>query len=106
PRDVEAHLLTDLLEAGRAGDVDLGDVVADEVESDEQQPARGERRRERLADLAIARRQRPRDAGAAGGEVAAELAGLRDAREAVRHDFAADQQDALVAFADLGDEAL
>ena len=38
--DVEAGLLGDLLEAGRAGDVDLGQAVADHVEADQQQAAR------------------------------------------------------------------
>ena len=37
--DVEAALLGDLLEAGRAGDVDLGQAVADDVEPDQQQAA-------------------------------------------------------------------
>src|SRR5436189_3893795 len=32
--DVEAGLLGDLLEAGRAGHVDLGEAVADDVEAD------------------------------------------------------------------------
>src|SRR5690349_17658390 len=43
-RDVVAALLRDLLEAGRAGDVDLGEAIADHVEPDEQQPALGEHR--------------------------------------------------------------
>src|SRR3546814_9579999 len=40
-------------------------------------------------------------AATAGGQVAARLAGLRDAREAVRHCHAIDHQDALVAVLDL-----
>src|SRR5262247_2899140 len=40
PGDAEAGLLRDLLEAGRAGDVDLGEPVADHVEADEEQPLR------------------------------------------------------------------
>src|SRR4051812_40941671 len=39
PRHVEAGLLADLLEAGRAGDVDFGEAVADDVDADEQQAA-------------------------------------------------------------------
>ena len=35
--DVEAGLVLDLEEAGGAGDVDFGQVVADHVEPDEQQ---------------------------------------------------------------------
>ena len=79
--DVEAGLLGDLLEAGRARHVDLGEAVADHVEADEQQAARRQRRPDRLGDLAVARRQRLRDALAADGEVAADLAALRDARQ-------------------------
>ena len=54
--DVEAGLVLDLAEAGRAGDVDFGEVVADHVQPDQQQAARGEHRPERLGDLAVARR--------------------------------------------------
>ena len=50
--------------------------------------------------------QRLRHALAAGREVAAHLAALRDARQAVGHGLAADHQDALVALRDLGHEAL
>ena len=53
--DVEAGLLGDLLEAGRAGDVDLGQAVADHVQADQQQAARRQHRAERLGDLAVAR---------------------------------------------------
>ena len=54
-----------------------------------------------LADLAVARRDRLRHAAAAGGEVAARLARLRDAREAMREGLAVDHQHALVALRDL-----
>ena len=54
-RDVEAGLLRDLLEAGRAGDVDLGQAVADHVEADQQQPARAPAPGRWLGDLAVAR---------------------------------------------------
>src|SRR2546430_1682478 len=103
PGDVEAALLSDLLEARGAGDVDLGDVVADDVQPHEQQPAPRELRPEALGDLAVARGQRPGDAGAAGGEIGARLARTREPREAVRHGLAGDHQDALVAVADLRD---
>ena len=104
--DVEAGLLGDLDEAGRARHVDLGQVVADDVEADDQQALGPQRRPERRGDLAVARRQRPRHAAAAGGEVAARLAGLRDARQREGHRLAGDQQHALVAVDDLGHEAL
>src|SRR6185295_12277683 len=48
----------------------------------------------------------PGDAGAAGGEIAARLAGFGDTGERVRHRLAGDQQDALVAVADFRDVAL
>ena len=100
--DVEAGLLGDLLEAGRAGDVDLGEAVADDVEADQQQAARRQRRPDRLGDLAVARRERLGHALAADGEVAADLAALRDARQRMRHRLAVDHEDALVAGDDLG----
>src|SRR5215831_17278140 len=104
--DVEAALLGDLLEAGRARDVDLGQPVADDVEPDEQQPATRERGSDGRCDLAVARRKRSGDAGAARGQVAARLAGLRNPRERVGHGLAGDQEHALVAVTDLGDVAL
>ncbi len=57
-------------------------------------------------DLEVARGQRLRHALAAGGQVAADFAALRNARQAERHRLAADHQDALVALRDLGQEAL
>src|SRR6478736_602953 len=104
--DVEPALLRDLLEAGRARHVDLGEAVADDVEADEQQSALGELRPDRFGDLAVARRQRLGDALAADGEVAADLAALRDARQRMRHRHAVDDEDALVAGGDLGEIAL
>src|SRR5678815_6130944 len=104
--DVEAALLRDLLETGRTRYVDLGEAVADDVEADEQQSALGQSRPDRFGDLAVALRQRLGDALAADGEVAADLAALRDARQRVRHRHAVDDEDALVAGADLGEVAL
>src|SRR4051812_42563464 len=40
--DVEAGLVGDLLEAGRAGDVDLGERVADDVQAHQQQATAGQ----------------------------------------------------------------
>ena len=81
-RDVEAGLVADPREAGRAGDVDLGEAVADHVQPRQQQPARrgwGQRGGGDLEVAPTAAAPRP----AAGGEVAADLAALRDARQAV-----------------------
>ena len=82
--DVEAGLLHDFLEAGGARHVDFGQIVADHVEPDEQQALRVQDGRERFGDLAVARGKRTRDAGAAGREVAAGFARLRNARERKR----------------------
>src|SRR5690606_24378110 len=100
--DIEARLLGDLDETGGAGHIHLGDVIADDIQAHHQQPAFGQARRHDGGDLAVALGQRLRHAPAAGGQVAARLAGQRDARQRIRHGFAADQQDALVALDDLG----
>ena len=69
---------------------------------DDEQALGPQPRPQRRGDLAVARRERPRDAAAAGGEVAARLARLRDARQRERHRLAGDEQHALVAVGDLG----
>jgi hypothetical protein len=46
-RHVEAGLVEDLLKTGRAGDVDLGQAVADHVQPHQQQAARGQHRAQR-----------------------------------------------------------
>src|SRR5438445_838797 len=104
--DIEAGLVGDFPEAGRAGDVDLGEPVSDHVQADEKQPLARELRPERVRDFQVSPRERLRDPGAAGREVAARLARLGDARKAMRYGFPPDQQDALVALADLRDVAL
>ena len=81
--DVEAVLRIEFADAGRAGDVDLGQVVADHVQADEQHAAPLHLRADLGGDPAVALAQRAAFAAAAGGEVAAELVALRDARQAV-----------------------
>src|SRR5262252_2486368 len=66
-RDVESGLLGDLDESRRTGDIDLGEIVADDVEADHQHAFRPEPRSDRLRDLAIARRDRARYASTARG---------------------------------------
>src|SRR3569833_2368477 len=105
-RDVEARLVRDLLEAGRAGDVHLGEVIADHVQSYQQQAAGCQQGSQRTGDFAVALRQRLGDAGAPGGQVAAHFARLRDARERERHRFAANDEHPLVALDDVRDIAL
>src|SRR5207302_3537024 len=75
PGDAESGLLGDLLKAGGAGDVDFGQVIADHVQADEEQPRSRELRPERVRDFRVSPRKRLGDPGAAGVEVAARLAG-------------------------------
>src|SRR5215510_14386427 len=53
---LERHAVeaVDLLQAGRRGDVDLGEVVTDHVDADEDHPEPGQFRPDRVADLAVA----------------------------------------------------
>src|SRR3546814_5281850 len=71
----------DLLEAGRRGDVDLGQMRADHVDADEDQAALLQGRADRLADLALAGRQRRLLRGAADMQVGARLARRRQDRK-------------------------
>ena len=52
--DADTVEAVDLLDAGRRGDVDLGQVIAEHVDADEDQPALAQRRADRPADLQIA----------------------------------------------------
>src|SRR6266571_6379989 len=106
PGDVEAGLLGDFLKTGGAGDVDFGEPVADHVQAHQKQSVARKLRPERVRDLQVATGQRPGDPGTPGGEVAARLPRLGDARKAMGHRFTRDQQDALVAVPDLRDVAL
>ncbi len=68
--------------------------------------ARGQRRAEGAGDRPVRVGQRLGAGDAAGGQVAARLARLGNARQHIWHGGAADQQDPLVAVADLGDVTL
>src|SRR6185295_8596027 len=103
---VESGLLADLNKPGRTGHVDLGQVVADHVQPDDEQTLGRERTPYRLGDLAIARRKRTRYAAATSREVAARLPGLGNACQRVRGRLAIDQDDALVPVDDFGNESL
>src|SRR3954454_13224657 len=59
--DIDAVETVDLLNAGWRGDVDLGQVIADHVDADEDQSAFLQCRADRLADVALARRKRGLD---------------------------------------------
>jgi hypothetical protein len=104
--DVQPELRVQLADAGRAGDVDLGQPVADHVQSHEQHAAALHLRADLGGDPAVALAERAALADAAGGEVAAELVALRHPRQAVVDRLPVHQQDALVALRDLGKVAL
>ena len=94
-----------LLDAGRRGDVDLGQPVADHVDADEDQPARPEVRADARADLPLPVGQHGLLRLPAGVEIGARLSLVGHARDGAG-DFAVDQNDALVALADLRQVAL
>ena len=81
--NVEAELCIEFANARRTRDVDFGQIVADDVDSDEEQATPHEFGADLLGDPAIALRQRPAFAGTAGGEIAAGFAGLRNPRERI-----------------------
>src|SRR5690606_10317112 len=93
-------------DAGRTGDVDFRQVVANHVQAHEQQASRTQVRTDDGGDLAIAIAQRARFATAARSQVATRLAGRRYARQAVRHRLTVDHQDAFIARLDFGDVTL
>src|SRR6266550_3889763 len=69
--------LVDGDDAGRRGDIDLGQpAAADHINADEQQPKALELRSKRFADFALGIGQLARFGGTAGGEVRADLAGF------------------------------
>src|SRR6202158_5796677 len=105
-RDVEPGLLSDFDEPGRAGHVYFGQEVAYDIKPDHEQSFGRKLGADALGDLAITRGEGPRDAQAAGCEIATRLARLGNAGQNMRNRLAVDQDDALVAVDDLGDEAL
>src|SRR5690606_39617004 len=66
--DVETRLLGDFDETGGAGDVDLGDVVADHVQADQQQAAFAQLPADGPGQFEIARPQRLDPATSDGGQ--------------------------------------
>src|SRR5512147_1542430 len=95
----------DFLDAGRRGDVDLGEVITDHVDPDEQQAASAQLRSDRLADRQIAWRERPFLRSGADVQIGARLPRLRYPSKRAGG-AAVDQDDALVAPADLRQIAL
>ena len=95
----------DFLHAGWAGDVHLGQVVADYIQADEIEAVLFQARPQRRADFAIAIGHGGLHAGAADVDVAAMLVVARDAQGASQW-LALQHDKALVAIADLRDIAL
>jgi hypothetical protein len=72
-----------LADAGRAGDIDFCEVVADHIKSDEYQATLDQRRTYLAGDPAITLRQRLRASRATGGEIATGFALGGQARQAI-----------------------
>src|SRR5262249_1660844 len=92
-------------DAGRRGDVDLGEVTVDHVDADEEEPALAQRPADALADLALARGELGFLRRAAAHHVRAEIVGRGHAVDRAG-ELAVDQDDALVAVFDRGQEFL
>src|SRR5262245_9074533 len=104
--DVDVELPIEFTDSRWARHVDLGQVVADDVEAGEQYAFRRQRRSDLQAEPAVALRQRTSLAACTHDEIAAALAGCRYSRERIVDRHAVDQKDALVALDDLRNEAL
>src|SRR5690606_35220988 len=76
------------------------------VQSDQQQTTLQQERSKTGADLTITYRDFTRFATAANCQITPDFGSLRYACQAVWHDFAADQQDTLVACSNLGNVTL
>ena len=105
-RDVRPAEILDGADAGRRGDVDLGELAVDHVDADEHQAALAQRRADGRADLALALASVRLSFGAPPRtmlERRSSAAGTRLTAPAI---FAVDQDDALVAVLDRGQEFL
>src|SRR6516225_10267019 len=99
-RDLHTVEPRDLLNAGRRGDVDLGQPVADHVDADKDQPLGAQGRSDRSADLAVTGAQLGPLRAGSDMQVGARLALGRHPHDRTRG-LALDEDDALVALADL-----
>src|SRR5690606_703597 len=99
-------LLGNFDKAGGAGDVDLGDVIADDVEPDQQQAAAGNFLPDGGGDFLVAVTERLGNAPPAGRQIAPRFTGQRNACQRIGNRLACNEQYALVAFDDLGNVAL
>src|SRR5690606_19162302 len=103
--DVGAAEALDLADAGGGGDVDLGEVVADDVDADKDHVELLEARADGCADLALARGQLAELGPAAHMQVGAGLAFGGNTVDGTDR-LAIHDDDALVALADFGEIAL
>ena len=90
----------DFLETRGAGDVDLGDAVANHIHPGKQQAPLLQYRAQSLANFLVARRQGLCNSRATGGEVAPHYIALGNTRQAKRHGAPTDNQHALVTLGD------
>src|SRR5690606_9568362 len=104
--DVEVRLLCDFDKARRAGDVDLGEVIANDIEPDDQKTTSGKFGGHTFSDFAVSLRKRLSHAAPACSEITARFAGQRDTRERIRDGLPADQEDALIAIDNFRNVAL
>ena len=104
--NVGTERIIDLANAGRAGDVDFRQMLADHIQAYEQQAFFPQGRADLRGDPAIFLGQRTRFATATGGQVATGFTRGGNARQAVVHRFAVDHQDTFVTIDDGGQVAL
>src|SRR5262249_9523704 len=95
-RNIGAAEIFHRADAGRRGDVDLGEEAADHVDADKEEPPLAQSGPEPSADFALARRQIGRLRYAAARHVRAQIVRRRNAIDRAG-EFAVDQDDALVA---------
>src|SRR5690606_9700216 len=100
--DVGVFFTVDLPGAGGAGDIDFGEVVADDVKAGKENTFFPQNRADAVGNFQIPLAQRLHHTGAASGEIAATLPRCRYAGEAIGHRSAVDHQNALVAVGNLG----
>src|SRR5688572_9438891 len=93
--DVDVELTIEFTNSRGTRHVDLGEVVANDVEPREQHAFRRQGWAHLLAEPAIANRERATLTPGAHDEIAAALAGSRDTRQRVLDRLAVDEQHAL-----------
>ena len=98
--NIQPGLCLDFPEAGRAGDVNFCEVVADHIEADEVETALPEGGPNVISNPLISLCERLDSAGTPGGEIAPALACKRDSCQRPRHSFSVDHQNSFVTLLD------